>query len=225
MARTQDIGKGKGSDRSAAGLVGSAFGRLGRWGGLVFLLAGLALSGWGAYEGAYLAGWAGTHGTLTVQQCEVSYPNNASRSSRMNRRPVRCEGTFVSDDGKSRDAAAAVQVKQRYAAETELSVQQTDAPATDTSADGDYVQSGMDRAWRFFGAFFGGWVLTGLGLFCLATGYAPFGESRISFGESRISFDAAWDAAGRGVTRPILIGMIGVGLVGAGVSFLVSYFV
>ncbi|MFC3578142.1 hypothetical protein ACFOZ0_33785 [Streptomyces yaanensis] len=221
MAQTQGTGKGKGtdrSDRSLAGLVGRAFGRLGRWGGLVFLLAGLALSGWGAYEGAYLAGWAGTHGTLTVKQCEVSYPNNASRSSHKNRRPVRCEGTFVSDDGKGRDAAAAVQVRHRYADGAELSVQQTDAPTTATSADGDYVQGGMDRAWRFFGAFFGGWVLTGLGVFCLATGYAPFGQSRVSY-------DEAWDAAGRGVTRWIMLGMIGAGLAGAGVSFLVSYFV
>ncbi|MEU6099035.1 hypothetical protein [Streptomyces sp. NPDC047079] len=218
MAQTQGTGKGEGVDRSLAGLVGRAFGHLGRAGGLVFLLAGLALSGWGAYEGAYLAGWAGTHGTLTVKQCEVSYPNNASRSSRKNRRPIRCEGIFVSDDGKDKDAGAAVQVRQRYTPGTELSVQQTGATTTGTSEDGDYVQSGMDRAWRFFGAFFGGWVLTGLGVFCLATGYAPFGQSRISF-------DAAWETAGRGVTRPIVIGMLGVGLVGAGVSFLVGYFV
>lgn len=111
MAQTQGTGKGNIPDRFAACLVGEAFGRLGRWGGLVFLLAGLALSGWGAYEGAYLAGWAGTHGALTVKQCEVSYANNASRSSRKNRRPVRCEGTFVSDDGKIKDAGAAVQVR------------------------------------------------------------------------------------------------------------------
>ncbi|MEU9287129.1 hypothetical protein AB0D57_21040 [Streptomyces sp. NPDC048275] len=220
MARTQGTGKGTGTDRSLAGLVGRAFGRLGRAGGLVFLLAGLALSGFGAYEGAYAAGWAGTHGTLTVERCDVSYPNNASRSSRKNRRPVRCEGTFASDDGKSTDANAAVQVRQRFAQGTELSVQQTDPPTTDTATDADYVQTGMDRAWRWFGAFFGGWVLTGLGAFCLLTGFAPFGQSRISF-------DAAWEgaASGRGVTRPVVIGMIGVGLVGAGVSFLVSYFV
>ncbi|MFF3516220.1 hypothetical protein [Streptomyces sp. NPDC002573] len=218
MAQTQGTAQGKGVDRSLTGLVGRAFGRLGRAGGVLFLLAGLALSGWGAYEGAYLAGWAGTHGTLTVKQCEVSYPNNASRSHRKNRRPIRCEGSFVSDDGKSTDAGAAVQVRQRYAPGTELSVQQTSAATTGTSVDGDYVQSGTDRAWRFFSAFFGGWVLTGLGVFCLATGYAPFGQSRISF-------DAAWEAAGRGVTRAIVIGMLGVGLVGAGGSFLVSYFV
>ncbi|KPI00667.1 hypothetical protein OK074_5760 [Actinobacteria bacterium OK074] len=213
MARTQGRGKG-----AVAGLVANAFGRLGRAGGMVFLLAGLALSGWGAYEGAYAAGWAGTHGTLTVNQCEVSYPNNASRSSRKNRRPIRCEGTFVSDDGDSTDVHAGVQVRQRYATGTELAVQQTDAPSTATSADGDYTQGGTDRAWRFLGAFFGGWVLTGLGVFCLATGYAPFGQSRISY-------DDAWDAAGRGATRPVLIGMLGVGVLGAGVSFLVSYFV
>ncbi|MER6016009.1 hypothetical protein [Streptomyces bluensis] len=200
-----------------AGLVSRAFGRLGRAGGLVFLAAGLALSGWGAYEGAYAAGWAGTHGTLKVKECEVSYPNNASRSSRKNRRPIRCDGTFVSDNGKSQDANAAVQVRHRYEPGTELSVQQTDPPSTHAAADGDYIQSGTDRAWRFFGAFFGGWVLTGLGVFCLATGYAPFGQSRISY-------NAAWEASGRGVTRPAVIGMIGAGLVGAGVSFLVSYF-
>jgi hypothetical protein len=214
MARKQ----GTGMDRSLAGLVGRAFGRLGRAGGLVFLLAGLALSGWGAYEGAYAAGWAGTHGTLTVERCEVSYPNNASRSSRKNRRPIRCHGTFVSQNGKSKDANAAVQVRQRYAQGTELSVQQTDPPTAGDATNTGYVATGMDRALRLFAAFFGGWVLTGLGVFCLVTGYAPFGNSPISYG-------AAWETAGRGVTRPAMIGMIGVGLVGAGVSFLVSYFV
>jgi hypothetical protein len=58
MARTQGTGSGTGIDRSLTGLVGGAFGRLGRAGGLVFLLAGLTLSGFGAYEGAYAAGWA-----------------------------------------------------------------------------------------------------------------------------------------------------------------------
>ncbi|MGW6734147.1 hypothetical protein [Streptomyces sp. NPDC055013] len=217
MARTQGTGNGTGVDRSLAGLLGRAFGRLGRAGGLVFLVAGLGLSGFGAYEGAYAAGWAGTHGTLTVQQCEVSYPNNASRSSRKNRRPVRCEGTFVAEGGKSTDARAAVQVRQRYAQGTELSVQQTSPPASQGGTGADYVQAGMDRAWRWFAAFFGGWVFTGLGVFCLATGFAPFGTSRISF-------DAAWEAAGRGVTRSAVIGMIGMGLVGAGVTFLISYF-
>ncbi|MDC0772189.1 hypothetical protein [Streptomyces sp. HD] len=216
MARTQGSGSGTGVDRSLAGLVGGVFGRLGRAGGLVFLLAGLVVSGWGAYEGAYAAGWAGTHGTLTVKQCDVSYPGNASRSSRKNRRPVRCEGTFVAEGGKSTDAHATVQVRQRYAPGTELAVQQTEPLTAADAADADYVQTGMDRAWRRFGAFFGGWVLTGLGVFCLATGFAPFGRSRVSF-------DAAWEAAGRGATRAALVGVIGVGLVGAGVSFLVSY--
>ncbi|WP_405589910.1 hypothetical protein [Streptomyces sp. NBC_01092] len=217
MARTQGTASGAGVDHSLTGLVGGAFGRLGRAGGLVFLIAGLTVSGFGAYEGVYAAGWAGTRGTLTVQQCEVSYPSNASRSSRKNRRPVRCEGTFVSENGKSTDAGAAVQVRQRYPRGAELAVQQTDAPTAEGAMDAEYVQTGMDRAWRWFGAFFGGWVLTGLGVFCLATGFAPFGRSRISF-------DAAWEAAGRGVTRSVVIGTIGVGLVGAAVSFLVSYF-
>lgn len=217
MAQAQGAGSGTANDRSLAGVVGRTFGRLGRFGGLVFLLAGLALSGWGAYEGAYAAGWAGTQGTLTVKQCEVSYVSNASRSSRKNRRPVRCEGTFVSEDGKSTDAHAAVHIRKRYAPGTELAVKQTEPLTAAGAADAEYLQAGMDRAWRWFGAFFGGWVLTGLGVFCLATGFAPFGQSRISF-------DAAWEAAGRGVTRSVVIGVIGVGLVGAGVSFLVSYF-
>ncbi|MCL6672699.1 MULTISPECIES: hypothetical protein [Streptomyces] len=212
MAQAQGTGKGDAGDGSATGLnglVSGALGRLGRWGGLVFLLAGLALSGWGAYQGSYLAGWAGTHGTLTVQRCEVSYPNNASRSSRKNRRPVRCEGVFVADGGADREAGASVRVRQRYAAGTELSVQR---------AGGEYLQSGLDRAWRYFAAFFGGWVLTGLGLFCLATGYAPFGRSRVSY-------DGAWEAAGRGRTRVVVLGMTGVGSVGGILSFLISYLV
>ncbi|MGW1028627.1 hypothetical protein ACWD4J_33920 [Streptomyces sp. NPDC002577] len=176
------------------------------------------MSGWGAYEGAYTVGWAGTHGTLTVKQCQDDSSLSSSRNSRKKRLTVRCDGRFVSEDGKSTDANAAVRVRSEYARGTELSVQQVDAPTTGTAADGDYVRTDKPRAWRFFAAFFGGWVLTGLGVFCLATGYAPFGQSRVSY-------DEAWEASGRGVTRPVLIGMLGVGLVGAGVSFLVSYFV
>ncbi|MEU1854150.1 hypothetical protein ABZ499_34060 [Streptomyces sp. NPDC019990] len=41
MAQAQGAGSGTAGDRSPAGLVGRAFGRLGRVGGLVFLLAGL----------------------------------------------------------------------------------------------------------------------------------------------------------------------------------------
>ncbi|MEU6578350.1 hypothetical protein [Streptomyces sp. NPDC046805] len=204
-------------DRSPGGLVGRAFGRLGRAGGLVFLLAGLALSGWGAYEGAYAAGWAGIHGTLTVEHCEISYPNNASRSSRKNRRPILCEGAFVSEDGGNKDTHAGVQVRQRYATGTELAVQQTAEPTTANTTNTDYVATGMDRALRFFAAFAGGWVLTGLGVFCLATGYAPFGESAISY-------DEAWETSGRGATRPTVIGMIGAGLLGAAVLYLAGYF-
>jgi hypothetical protein len=183
----------------------------------VFLLAGLILSGFAAYEGTYAAGWAGTHGTLMVEGCEVSYPNNASRSSRKNRRTVRCYGTFVSDDGKTEGINASLQGKRRYLQGTEVSVQRTDLPTVDADTDATYVATGMDRALRWFAAFFGGWVLVGLGVFCVVTGYAPFGRSRISY-------NAAWEAAGRSVTRPAVIGIIGVGIVGAGLSYLASLF-
>ncbi|MGI5458470.1 hypothetical protein ACQEWB_35900 [Streptomyces sp. CA-249302] len=226
MAQTQGTGSqgagthgaGKGGGSSADGFVGRVLGRLGRWGGLVFLLAGLATSGWGGYEGAYTVGWAGTHGTLTVKQCVDDSSLNSSRNSRKKRLTVRCDGRFASADGSSTDANATVRVRSEYASGTELSVQQVDAPSSATAADGDYVRTDKPRAWRFFAAFFGGWVLTGLGVFCLATGYAPFGRSRVSY-------DEAWEASGRGATRPVLIGMLGVGLLGAGVSYLVSYFV
>ncbi|KUL40249.1 hypothetical protein [Streptomyces regalis] len=135
MARTQGTGSGTSVDRSLTGLVGEAFECLGRAGGLVFLLAGLTLSEFGAYEGTYTAGWAGTHGNLTVRPCEVSYPSNASRSSRKNRRPVRCEGTFVSENGKSTDSNAGVQVRRRYAQGAELAVQQAEPPTAE-GADG-----------------------------------------------------------------------------------------
>ncbi|MDQ0993397.1 hypothetical protein [Streptomyces sp. V3I7] len=217
MARTQGTAQRSAIDRFLLGLVSRTFGRLGRAGGLVFLLAGLIVSGLGAYQGAYAAGWAGTHGTLTVERCEVSYLNNASRSSRKNRRPIRCHGTFVSEDGKSKDTNAAVQLRARLAQGTQLPVQQTDAPTGTNGTDGDYVATGLDRALRWFSCFFGGWVLTALGVFCLATGYAPFGRSRITF-------DAAWKLSGAGATRPAVVGLIGVGLVGAVALFLVSYF-
>ncbi|GAA2286255.1 hypothetical protein GCM10010145_66020 [Streptomyces ruber] len=212
----KSTGKGSTIDRFLSKLVAGTFGRLGRAGGLAFLAAGLVLSGFGAYEGTYAAGWAGTRGTLTVEECTVSYPNNASRSSRKNRRPIRCEGTFVSEDGRRRDTSAAVQMRQRYEQGAELPVTQTDPPTSADATDADYTATGMDRALRWFAAFFGGWVLTGLGVFCLATGYAPFGRSRVSYG-------AAWEASGRGATRPAVVAMIGVGLAGALVTFLVSY--
>lgn len=205
------------NDRSLSGRVGGVLGRLGRAGGVVFLLVGLVLGGVGAYQGAYAAGWVGTHGTVTVEGCEVNYPHNASRSSRKNRRIVRCYGTFVSDDGKSKDVNATLEGQRRYLPGTEVSVQQTDLPTADVDTDANYVVAGLNRAMRWFAAFFASWVLIGLGVFCVATGYAPFGRSRISY-------DAAWEAAGQNAMRPAVIGMIGVGIAGAGLSYLVSLF-
>ncbi|MGP2440122.1 hypothetical protein [Streptomyces sp. JW3] len=69
-------------------------------------------------------------------------------------------------------------------------MQQTDPPSASGVSDADYVQSSTGRTWRWFAGFFGGWVLTGLGVFCRATGYAPLGQSRVSY-------EAAWEASSR----------------------------
>ncbi|MDG4856968.1 hypothetical protein P8605_02130 [Streptomyces sp. T-3] len=181
-------------------------------------MGGLVLGGFGAYEGAYAAGWAGTHGKLTVESCDVVHTRHGSSSGRKNRgRTVRCHGTFVSDDGKTKDVNATLESKRDYLQKTQVSVQQTDFGTIDLDTDASYVVSGWDRALRWFAGFFGAWILIGLGVFCLATGYAPFGRSRIGF-------NAAWEAAGRNVTRAAVIGMMGVGLVGAVLSFLISLF-
>jgi hypothetical protein len=77
-----------------------------------------------------------------------SHPHCASRSSRKNRRTVRCYGTFVSDDGKAKDINAALEGKRRYLQGTEVSVQQTGAPTADADTDTGYVAAGLNRAMR-----------------------------------------------------------------------------
>ena len=193
---------------------------LGRLGGAVFLIIGLLLSGYSAYEGVYAAGFAGTAGTLKVTSCEAKYHHNASRRSRRGTDNVRCHGTFVAAAKSDRDTRAYVDTRRDYPAGATLDVQQG-GPAlslTHIGSDRDYVATDAKRALRWLSGVFGGLVLIGLGVFCTATGYAPFGRSQITF-------DAAWETAGRSTLRRLVIAVLGVGLVGAGLSWLVSLFV
>lgn len=210
-------------------MIGSPYGKggitvthtLGRLGGAVFLIFGLLVGGYSVYEGVYAAGWAGTAGTLKVSSCESKYLHNASRRSRRGTDNVRCHGIFAAADGKSgRDTEAAVDTRHGYPTGAVLDVQQG-GPAlslTHLGSDRDYVATDAKRALRWFSGTFAGLLLLALGLFCTATGYAPFGRSQITF-------DGAWEAAGRSRLRSIVIGTVAVGLAGAGLCWLVSLFV
>ncbi|NBE52722.1 hypothetical protein [Streptomyces boluensis] len=194
---------------------------LGRLGGAVFLIIGLLVSGYSAYEGVYAAGFAGTAGTLKVTSCESKFLHNSARRSRRGTDNVRCHGTFVAAEGKAaRDREAYVDTRRGYPAGAVLDVQQG-GPAlslTHLGSERDYVATDAKRAMRWFSGTFAGLAFLGLGIFCTASGYAPFGRSRISY-------DAAWEAAGRSALRPTVIGFLAVGLVGAGLCWLVSLFV
>ncbi|MFM9373049.1 hypothetical protein [Streptomyces sp. Da 82-17] len=194
---------------------------LGRLGGAVFLILGLLLSAYSAYEGGYAAGFAGSAGELKVSSCEAKFHHNAARRSRRGTDNVRCHGTFVPAPGQSgaRDPQAYVDTRRGYPEGAVLEVRQG-GPAlslTHLGEDRDYVATDGKRALRWFSGALAGLVLIGLGVFCTATGYAPFGRSRITY-------EAAWERAGRSPLRRTVIGLLGVGLVGAGLCWLASLF-
>ncbi|MDI3407190.1 hypothetical protein [Streptomyces cavernicola] len=193
---------------------------LGRLGGAVFLILGLLLSGYSTYEGVYAAGLAGTAGTLKVTSCESKFLHNASRRSRRGTDNVRCHGTFAPAAGNGpRDSQAYVDTRRGYPEGALLDVQQG-GPAlslTHLGEDRDYVATDAGRALRWFSGTLGGLVLIGLGVFCTATGYAPFGRSEITY-------ESAWERAGRSPLRRTVIGFLAVGLVGAGLCWLASLF-
>ncbi|MDI3420760.1 hypothetical protein [Streptomyces luteolus] len=194
---------------------------IGRLGGAVFLILGLLLSGYSTYEGVYAAGFAGTAGTLKVTSCEAKFHHNASRRSRRGTDNVRCHGTFVPAAGTQgeRDSRAYVDTRRGYPEGALLDVQQG-GPAlslTHLGEDRDYVATDGKRALRWFSGSLGGLVLIGLGIFCTATGYAPFGRGQITY-------ETAWERAGRSPLRRIVIAFLAAGLVGAGLCWLASLF-
>ncbi|MFE2425379.1 hypothetical protein ACFXJ5_01265 [Streptomyces sp. NPDC059373] len=139
----------------------------GRGAGLLLVLAGLLVPGWLVHEAAYSAGFAGTHGTLTVGHCE--YRTSYHRKPRLfTTKNYDCHGTFVGDGDGDEDAAALVETHQNYAAGTKVSVQRT---GTDVLSQGwSYGLPSWTRAvYEIAGAFF---VLLALpvGLLCLVTG-------------------------------------------------------
>ncbi|MGW0733551.1 hypothetical protein [Streptomyces sp. NPDC002851] len=196
---------------------------LSRTGSAVLLILGLLVIGYAGYEGAYAAGLAGADGKLKVTECAVKNPDNAARNSRKGRQNMRCYGTFVPGGAKgttaARDTSAYVDIKAGYPEGAELSVRRQPGPTLipEISTDGGYVVVTAKNALRWTAGLLGGLALTGLGVFCAGTGYSPFGRSRVTF-------DGAWDAAGRGALRPTVIGMLGVGVAGAALAWLVSLF-
>ncbi|MEV0094340.1 hypothetical protein [Streptomyces sp. NPDC050738] len=187
----------------------------GRAAGAGFLLLAILAAGFSAYQGANTAGWIGTHGKLTVQSCDTSHATT-SRTRRHSSRHVTCYGTFVSDDGKTRDINAEIEDgKRRYLGGTELSVQRTGAPTLSTDTDTSYVITAPYRAGGWFAGFFGSWLIFALGLLYVSTGHLPAGRNKVSF-------STTWDAAGRGRVRTAVIAVSVAGVVGAAVAFLVG---
>jgi hypothetical protein len=189
---------------------------LGRAAGAGFLILALLVAAFTAYQGANTAGWIGTHGELTVKSCDTS-PVTTHRARRHgSSRHVTCYGTFVSDDGKSRDIYAQVEDGKRlYAGGTRLSVQRTGAPTLSTDTDTSYVITAPYRAGGYFAGFFGSWLIFALGLLYVTTGHLPAGRNKVPF-------STTWDAAGRGRVRTTAIVISVAGLVGAAVAFLVG---
>ncbi|WP_329123753.1 hypothetical protein [Streptomyces sp. NBC_01465] len=188
---------------------------LGRAAGAGFLLLALLAAAFTAYQGANTVGWIGTHGELTVQSCDTSH-TTTSRARRHNSRHVTCYGTFVSDDGKTRDINAQIEDgKRRYPGGTELSVQRTGAPTLSTDTDTSYVITAPYRAGGWFAGFFGSWLVFALGLLYVTTGHLPAGRNKVPF-------STTWDAAGRGRARTAAIVVSVAGLAGAAVSFLLG---
>ncbi|MGW1028644.1 hypothetical protein ACWD4J_34005 [Streptomyces sp. NPDC002577] len=124
-------------------------------GGLFFVLA-LVIFGFGLYNAAHAAGVAGTHGTLTVEQCWVKQGGRSSSDTTV------CGGTFRSDDGKVVDDQASIRAEAKRG--SKVSVQQA----------GDwYVKVGFGETTRWFAVFFLGWLVVAFGMSFAVTGMFP----------------------------------------------------
>ncbi|WP_181768336.1 hypothetical protein [Streptomyces albidus (ex Kaewkla and Franco 2022)] len=127
-----------------------------------FFLIGLVCVGISVYNAAHTAGFAGRHGTVTVQRCWIDQGGRNSSDKTV------CSGTFRPDDGgtSQRDAVVHRDLK----AGDEIAVQQTGR---------GYLPSGLAETWRWNALFFIGWIAAALGVPFAATGIFP-GRSQAS---------------------------------------------
>lgn len=124
-------------------------------GGLFFLI-GLVCVGVSVYNAAHTAGFAGRHGTLTVERCWIDQGSRNSSDKTL------CSGTFRPDDGgKPRQEAV---VHRELKKGDEVAVQQTGR---------GYLPGGLAETWRWNALFFIGWIVAALGVPFAATGLFP----------------------------------------------------
>lgn len=192
----------------------------GRGVGLALVLGGLFFAVFSVPNALAAAGYRGVHGTVTVDQCTISYHNGSrnsrTRSGRSSSRTIKCYGNFVSDDGKSKDPLAEFSSETLYQHNDKVSIQQASPPPT-TGRGGDYEIAGWEQAMFDFMIGFLGVFLTSLGILPLATGYSGGLWGGPSFKEARAQLRRSW-------LRPVTIGLALVGIVGAAVCFLAGLF-
>ncbi|KWT57060.1 hypothetical protein ADL21_36505 [Streptomyces albus subsp. albus] len=193
---------------------------LGRAVGLVLLVLGVMVGVISAKEAALVAGFTGTHGTYTVEECHERYPAADSRHAG---RTISCTGAFrPARDGDSGDRGGGGSAfgtdgvnpfgtfhpDAVYPPGTRVPVQTGDG--------GTYVPAGWKHAWGNLAGVAVALPMLAAGVFCLLTGFgARWGRS----------FADSWDGLPGGfVLRLLLLSVAGMGILGAAVFLFLQHY-
>ncbi|MGP3774641.1 hypothetical protein ACTWJ8_27880 [Streptomyces sp. SDT5-1] len=180
--------------------------------GIVIVTLGAAgIFGW---QATYAAGLRGTHGEFTVSHCSAQTVGYRSHGKHRTREEVKCTGTYTSDDGRAEDSDAYLEPDAYHSAGTKLSVTRTDSPAASASPRFSYVEANAWNAGLLSAFAFAMLIGTALGAFVFTTGCTGT-RSRVSYGD-------AWRSTAGGAKRPVILGLAGVGALGAVVSVLLG---
>ncbi|MFI2242111.1 hypothetical protein [Streptomyces chrestomyceticus] len=182
----------------------------GRAVGLALVVLGATVCVLSVRGAALAAGYTGTPGTYTVEECRERY--TAGGSGRHGSRTISCTGTFRAerdvDGARTVNPFGAFHPGTVYPPGTRVPVQSGD--------DGTYTAAGREQVWGRAAGASGSLPLLAAGAFCLLTGFGarrgrPFGDS--------------WDGLPDGtVLRPLLLSVTGVGILGAAVFLFLQHY-
>ncbi|MFF3496781.1 hypothetical protein ACFYWS_36200 [Streptomyces sp. NPDC002795] len=182
--------------------------------GVCVMLVTLVAGGIFAWQAMYAAGLRGTHGEFTVSQCSTQSVGYRSHGKHRTREEVECQGTFTADDGKGNDPGAHLEPSSSHATGTRISVTRTDSASAPESRRFSYVEAGAWNGGLMFAFTFAWLIGTALGAFMTVTGHTGR-RSKVSYGD-------AWRSTAGGATRPVLFGLLAVGVLGVVVSLLLG---
>ncbi|MHC5260606.1 hypothetical protein ACYSUO_22220 [Streptomyces sp. UC4497] len=182
--------------------------------GVCVMLVTLIAGGIFAWQAMYAAGLRGTHGEFTVFQCSTQTVGYRSHGKHRTREEVKCHGSFSADGGKGSAPNAYLEPSSSHSAGTKISVTQTDSTSTVESRRFSYVEASAWNGGLMFAFAFAWLIGTALGAFMAVTGHTGR--------RSRVSYGTAWRSTAGGASRPIILGLAAVGVLGVVVSLLLG---